>query len=281
MDTAPGGGGKQAPPCINQQLGSSGVPRVDEYAQLKRLITQQGLLDRQPRHYMPHAAGLSAMLVATAAGVGLTRNSWWVLAWAAPAAFLFGQLGFMAHEAAHNQILRTSRGNYALSLLLFNLGLGGSRGWWANKHTIHHAQPSWRGTAVAGADSSKNGGRTNRILDALPANERERLVASMDLTTLAIKTVLFEPGAAHEFLGQMLGSRRATVTLSAGLLQAAGLIRYHRGHVTIVDREGLEGVACECYKVIRDELDRVVDRASARGREAQPTPTRRTRRARA
>jgi len=69
----------------------------------------------------------------------------------------------------------------------------------------------------------------------------------------------------HEFLGQMLGSRRATVTLSAGLLQAAGLIRYHRGHVTIVDREGLEGVSCECYRVIKDELDRVVDRAAARG----------------
>jgi CRP-like cAMP-binding protein len=62
----------------------------------------------------------------------------------------------------------------------------------------------------------------------------------------------------HEFLGQMLGSRRATVTLSAGILQAAGLIRYHHGHVTILDREGLEGVACECYAVIRNELDRVV-----------------------
>lgn len=62
----------------------------------------------------------------------------------------------------------------------------------------------------------------------------------------------------HEFLGQMLGSRRATVALSTGILQAAGLIRYHRGHVTILDREGLEGVACECYAVIRNELDRVV-----------------------
>lgn len=68
----------------------------------------------------------------------------------------------------------------------------------------------------------------------------------------------------HEFLGQMLGSRRATVTLSAGVLQAAGLIRYHRGSVTIVDREGLESVSCECYQVIKDELDRVVDRAAAR-----------------
>lgn len=61
----------------------------------------------------------------------------------------------------------------------------------------------------------------------------------------------------HEFLGQMLGSRRATVTLSAGILQAAGLIRYHRGHVSILDREGLESVACECYGSIRRELDRV------------------------
>ncbi len=61
----------------------------------------------------------------------------------------------------------------------------------------------------------------------------------------------------HEFLGQMLGSRRATVTLSAGILQAAGLIHYHRGHVSILDREGLEGVACECYGSIKRELDRV------------------------
>jgi len=62
----------------------------------------------------------------------------------------------------------------------------------------------------------------------------------------------------HEFLGQMLGSRRATVTLSAGLLQSAGLIRYHRGRVTIVDREGLESVSCECYGIIKAALDRVV-----------------------
>ncbi len=68
----------------------------------------------------------------------------------------------------------------------------------------------------------------------------------------------------HEFLGQMLGSRRATVTLSAGILQAAGLIKYHRGLVTIVDRPGLEAVACECYAVIKIELDSVLTKASRR-----------------
>jgi CRP-like cAMP-binding protein len=68
----------------------------------------------------------------------------------------------------------------------------------------------------------------------------------------------------HEFLASMLGARRATVSLSAGALQAAGLIRYHRGQVTIVDRAGLEGAACECYAVIRSRLNAVVDRAQGR-----------------
>src|ERR1022692_3477277 len=63
----------------------------------------------------------------------------------------------------------------------------------------------------------------------------------------------------QEFLGQMLGARRSTVSVSAGILQRAGLIRCVRGHVTIVDRAGLEAVSCECYSVIRAELERVVD----------------------
>ena len=62
----------------------------------------------------------------------------------------------------------------------------------------------------------------------------------------------------QEFLAQMLGSRRATVTLSASILQRAGFIRYQRGHVEVVDRRGLESAACECYGVIRTALERVV-----------------------
>jgi CRP-like cAMP-binding protein len=61
----------------------------------------------------------------------------------------------------------------------------------------------------------------------------------------------------QELLGQMLGARRSTVSVSAGILQRAGLIRYTRGHVTIVDRDGLESVSCECYAVIKRELDGV------------------------
>jgi CRP-like cAMP-binding protein len=60
----------------------------------------------------------------------------------------------------------------------------------------------------------------------------------------------------QEFLGQMLGVRRSTVSEIAGKLQANGLIRYSRGRLTILDRPGLEAQACSCYAVVRQEFAR-------------------------
>ena len=57
----------------------------------------------------------------------------------------------------------------------------------------------------------------------------------------------------HEVLAQMMAVRRASVTVSAGALQRAGLIRYRHGRVTIVDRAGLAAASCECYRLITDE----------------------------
>jgi CRP-like cAMP-binding protein len=58
----------------------------------------------------------------------------------------------------------------------------------------------------------------------------------------------------QEFLSQMLGVRRTTVTLVARQLEAAGVIRRRRGRIEIVDRKGLEEVACECYAIVRSQL---------------------------
>ena len=64
----------------------------------------------------------------------------------------------------------------------------------------------------------------------------------------------------QEFLAQMLGSRRSTVTVAAGQLQREGLIDYTRGRVRIVDRPGLEHKACECYGIVRAKYDELLGR---------------------
>jgi CRP-like cAMP-binding protein len=64
----------------------------------------------------------------------------------------------------------------------------------------------------------------------------------------------------QEFLAQMLGVRRASVSVTQGVLQSAGLIRYSRGRITIVDRRRLEEAACDCYPIIRDEFRRLIER---------------------
>lgn len=62
----------------------------------------------------------------------------------------------------------------------------------------------------------------------------------------------------HEFLAQMLGVRRATVTVTAGILQKAGFARFSRGRVAVIDRDGLENAACECYAVTREVYERLL-----------------------
>lgn len=62
----------------------------------------------------------------------------------------------------------------------------------------------------------------------------------------------------HEFIATMLGARRAGVSVAADILKSAGIISYHRGKVTIRDREALEEASCECYRTVKDEYDRLL-----------------------
>ncbi len=81
----------------------------------------------------------------------------------------------------------------------------------------------------------------------------------------------------HELIASMLGVRREGITEAAGHLQHAGCIRYRRGHITVLDRSGLESRACECYAVVKNEFTRLFARAQSHqtlpsAGHAQPSP---------
>jgi DNA-binding transcriptional regulator YhcF (GntR family) len=76
----------------------------------------------------------------------------------------------------------------------------------------------------------------------------------------------------QEFLAMMLGVQRTGVSLAAGGLQKAGLIRYRRGVVTILDRRGLRQRACECYGLSKREFDRLLGEPPRRDTPQRKTP---------
>ena len=84
----------------------------------------------------------------------------------------------------------------------------------------------------------------------------QRLARS--LLTMQSQTAMSEFPVTHEFLAEMLGVRRASVTGAASALQRAGLIRNARGHIAIRNRAGLEAAACECHRAIERQYERVL-----------------------
>jgi fatty acid desaturase len=119
--------------------------RGTDYARLSRLVRQAGLLDRRPAHYAWRITITVGLLVAGWAAFLLVGDSWWQLGVAAYLAVMFTQLGFLGHDAGHRQISRSRRVSYVLGILLGNLGIGLSYGWWVGKHNRHHASPNTEG----------------------------------------------------------------------------------------------------------------------------------------
>jgi fatty acid desaturase len=116
--------------------------RGTEYAELSREIRQAGLLDRRSRYYVWKVAATVALFATGWAAFVLVGDSWWQLAVAAFLAVVFTQIGFLGHDAGHRQIFGSQRASYVLGLLLGNLGIGLSYGWWVGKHNRHHAHPN-------------------------------------------------------------------------------------------------------------------------------------------
>jgi fatty acid desaturase len=120
-------------------------PAGSEYAELSRLVREAGLLHRRTRYYTWKIVVTVGALAAGWVAFVIVGQSWWTLAIAGLLAVLFTQIGFLGHDAGHRQIFSSRRPSYIAGILLGNLGIGLSYGWWVAKHNRHHAHPNTEG----------------------------------------------------------------------------------------------------------------------------------------
>jgi fatty acid desaturase len=128
-------------------VGSAAVlprsPRTrSDYAELSARVRAAGLLRRRHAYYVLKFALTLAAFAAGWTVFAVIGASWWQLVTAAVLGVLSTQVAFLGHDAGHKQVARTQRVSYGLGLLLGNLGVGLSFGWWLDKHNRHHAHPN-------------------------------------------------------------------------------------------------------------------------------------------
>jgi fatty acid desaturase len=120
-------------------------PSTAGFRALALQVRAMGLLDRRPGYYR---AKITLTIFAFFAGWALfiaVGNSWTALAVAALLGLMSTQLGFLGHDAGHNQVFGTRRRNRILGLIVGNALIGLSFGWWVPKHNAHHAHPNEMG----------------------------------------------------------------------------------------------------------------------------------------
>jgi fatty acid desaturase len=123
------------------------TPRVtSDYSALLAEVREANLLDRSGTLYLTRLALTTAMTVIGIVAFVWVGNSWWTLAVAAYFGAIFAQLGFLGHDAGHQQIFSSRRRNDRLGLILSNACVGLSYSWWIDKHNRHHRNPNQVGS---------------------------------------------------------------------------------------------------------------------------------------
>ncbi len=116
--------------------------RPNQYAELKQLVRNAGLLEKQPRFYTYKILSTVGLLALSIVFLLLVHNFWLQLLNAAFMAFVFGQIGFLGHDGGHRQIFKATWKNDVIVMLQGNLLVGTSYSWWNNKHNAHHSHPN-------------------------------------------------------------------------------------------------------------------------------------------
>jgi fatty acid desaturase len=115
------------------------------FTALTRSIHELGLMRRRYGYYWAKLIGAVVVLAAWVVAFVWIGNSWWQLVSAGVFGVLMTQIAFLGHDAAHRQIFRSGKWNDWVSLIIANLFVGLSYGWWQNKHNRHHANPNKEG----------------------------------------------------------------------------------------------------------------------------------------
>jgi len=118
------------------------VRRGSDYSVLSRRIRESGLLDRRPGYYAARITLVVLLYAGGWAALAVLGNGWWALAVAALLAVAYAQVALVAHDLAHRQVFRSQTAAARVGLVVGNLGIGMSYGWWMDKHTRHHANPN-------------------------------------------------------------------------------------------------------------------------------------------
>lgn len=229
---------------IRTHPGTTGA-RASDFTELAREIQASGLMRRRYGYYWTKLVAVPLVVAAAILGFIAIGDSWWQLLVAAGFAVLFTQIAFLGHDAAHRQMFRSGRWNDWISLILGNLFVGMSYGWWQHKHTRHHANPNKMGAdpdielPVISFTTEQAARRRNRMTAwlvahqgifffpillfeglSLHASSVKRIVArehvdrrSVEILFLSIRLIgwvtlvflVLSPGIAFAFLGVQLG----------------------------------------------------------------------------
>jgi len=195
---------------------------TNSYADLKRIVKKNGLLDRQPAYFGGKIALSLFLLAAGLAMLPILGGTWLQLANAVYLAVVFAQISFLAHDFGHRQFaFRTNWKNDWATLIFGNLLLGISRQWWIEKHNEHHAHP--------------NQLDTDPDVDIpLLAFEEEQAFEKRGLARFVVKyqAILIFPLALLQALSMLrssvefLASKKARRPLTEGLLIVTHLALY-------------------------------------------------------
>jgi len=182
-------------------------------------------MDRRTGDYAWRIGVTVFLLAAGWTAFVLTGNSWWQLAVAVFLAVMFTQVGFLGHDAGHRQICAARGPSYVLGLLLGNLGIGLSFGWWVAKHNRHHANPN-----IEGADPDV----MLRVLAMTPGQAAASRGASRIVfrcqAFLFFPMLLGEAFSVHAASIRALSSRPRRYRLA----EAALLAVHFAGYLTVV-----------------------------------------------